>query len=182
VKRWRSYIFFGLTGTVNDTSADQTLLNWDDEQWLDIMVYLIFEGGCYAKVIDRWNEPDIWLRIKRDGKRYDEYGDVDTMIIQLQKKLKGFFYPIYKYSKCVVAFKAIIMQVNYLFICRCIWCWLSFNLRWRSSSHHFSDFTLQTERGITEPQPSFSCFWWSILNFYILATMYSKTLQVNERA
>ena len=167
-------LFFGLSGTGKTTlSADpKRYLIGDDEHGWDNSGVFNFEGGCYAKVIDlsAEKEPDISRAIRRDAllenvviKENGEPYFEDKSITENTRVS----YPIYHINKIVLPSKAgHAKKVIYL------------------SADAFgvlppvSVYTSKlagTERGITEPQPSFSpAFGEAFLTLH--PTAYSKTL------
>lgn len=180
-------VFFGLSGTGKTTlSADpkRYLIGDDEHGWDDNGVFN-YEGGCYAKVIDlsAEKEPDIFGAIKRDALLenviVDEQGNVNYLDNSITENTRV-SYPIYHINKIVLPSKAghakkIIYlsadafgvlppvsiltdeQAQYYFLCG------------------YTSKMAGTERGVTEPQPSFSpAFGEAFLTLH--PTMYSKTL------
>ncbi|CAM3494665.1 phosphoenolpyruvate carboxykinase (ATP) [Flavobacterium gelidilacus] len=180
-------IFFGLSGTGKTTlSADpKRYLIGDDEHGWDNNGVFNFEGGCYAKVIDlsEENEPDIWKAIKRDALLenvvVDEYGDVDYYDHSITENSRV-SYPIYNINKIVLPSKAghaskiIYLSADAFGVLPPV----SILDEDQAQYHFLCGFTSKlagTERGITEPQPSFSpAFGEAFLTLH--PTMYSKTL------
>ena len=180
-------IFFGLSGTGKTTlSADpKRYLIGDDEHGWDNNGVFNFEGGCYAKVIDlsEDNEPDIWRAIKRDALlenvMVNEYGEVDYYDHSITENSRV-SYPIYNISKIVLPSKAghakkiIYLSADAFGVLPPV-----SSLDDDQAQYHFlCGYTSKlagTERGITEPQPSFSpAFGEAFLTLH--PTMYSKTL------
>ncbi len=180
-------VFFGLSGTGKTTlSADpkRYLIGDDEHGWDDNGVFN-FEGGCYAKVIDlsEENEPDIWRAIKRDALLenvvVDEYGDVDYYDHSITENSRV-SYPIYHINKIVLPSKAghaskiIYLSADAFGVLPPV----SILDEDQAQYHFLCGFTSKlagTERGITEPQPSFSpAFGEAFLTLH--PTMYSKTL------
>lgn len=180
-------VFFGLSGTGKTTlSADpKRYLIGDDEHGWDHNGVFNFEGGCYAKVIDlsQKNEPDIWRAIKRDALlenvAVNEYGEVDFYDHTITENSRV-SYPIYHINKIVLPSKAghaskiIYLSADAFGVLPPV----SLLDDAQAQYHFLCGFTSKlagTERGITEPQPSFSpAFGEAFLTLH--PTMYSKTL------
>lgn len=180
-------IFFGLSGTGKTTlSADpkRYLIGDDEHGWDDNGVFN-YEGGCYAKVIDlsEENEPDIWRAIKRDALLenvvVNEYGEVDYYDHTITENSRV-SYPIYHINKIVLPSKAghaskiIYLSADAFGVLPPV----SILDDEQAQYHFLCGYTSKlagTERGITEPQPSFSpAFGEAFLTLH--PTMYSKTL------
>ncbi len=165
-------IFFGLSGTGKTTlSADpKRLLIGDDEHGWDDDGIFNFEGGCYAKVIDLdpEKEPDIWKAIKRDALLenvvVDENGHIDFSDTSKTQNTRV-SYPIYHIenivkpvSKAGHAQKVIFLTADAFGVLPPV----SKLTKDQTKYHFLSGYTAKvagTERGITEPVPSFSaCF------------------------
>ncbi len=180
-------VFFGLSGTGKTTlSADpKRYLIGDDEHGWDHNGVFNFEGGCYAKVIDlsEKNEPDIWRAIKRDALlenvSVNEYGEVDFYNHSITENSRV-SYPIYHINKIVLPSKAghaskiIYLSADAFGVLPPV----SVLNDAQAQYHFLCGFTSKlagTERGITEPLPSFSpAFGEAFLTLH--PTMYSKTL------
>jgi phosphoenolpyruvate carboxykinase (ATP) len=180
-------VFFGLSGTGKTTlSADpKRYLIGDDEHGWDHNGVFNFEGGCYAKVIDlsEKNEPDIWRAIKRDALlenvAVNEYGEVDFYDHTITENSRV-SYPIYHINKIVLPSKAghaskiIYLSADAFGVLPPV----SILDDAQAQYHFLCGFTSKlagTERGITEPQPSFSpAFGEAFLTLH--PTIYSKTL------
>ena len=180
-------IFFGLSGTGKTTlSADpkRYLIGDDEHGWDDHGVFN-YEGGCYAKVINlsEENEPDIWRAIRRDALlenvTVDDEGNIDYSDGSTTENTRV-SYPIYYISKIVLpsraghAKKIIYLSADAFGVLPPVSI-----LDEQSAQYHFlSGFTSKlagTERGITEPVPSFSpAFGEAFLTLH--PTMYAKTL------
>ena len=180
-------VFFGLSGTGKTTlSADpKRYLIGDDEHGWDNNGVFNYEGGCYAKVIDlsEENEPDIWRAIKRDALLenvvVNEYGEVDYYDHSITENSRV-SYPIYHINKIVLpseaghAKKIIYLSADAFGVLPPV----SILDDDQAQYHFLCGYTSKlagTERGITEPQPSFSpAFGEAFLTLH--PTMYSKTL------
>ncbi|GGD16339.1 phosphoenolpyruvate carboxykinase (ATP) [Flavobacterium orientale] len=180
-------VFFGLSGTGKTTlSADpKRYLIGDDEHGWDNNGVFNYEGGCYAKVIDlsEENEPDIWRAIKRDALLenvvVNEYGEVDYYDHSITENSRV-SYPIYHINKIVLPSKAghakkiIYLSADAFGVLPPV----SILDEDQAQYHFLCGYTSKlagTERGITEPQPSFSpAFGEAFLTLH--PTMYSKTL------
>ncbi len=180
-------IFFGLSGTGKTTlSADpkRYLIGDDEHGWDDNGVFN-FEGGCYAKVIDlsEKNEPDIWRAIKRDALlenvMVDEYGEINYYDHSITENSRV-SYPIYHINKIVLPSKAghakkiIYLSADAFGVLPPV-----STLDDDQAQYHFlCGYTSKlagTERGITEPVPSFSpAFGEAFLTLH--PTRYSQTL------
>ncbi len=165
-------IFFGLSGTGKTTlSADpKRLLIGDDEHGWDDEGIFNFEGGCYAKVIDlsKEKEPDIWNAIKRDALLenvvVDENGHIDFSSSAKTQNTRV-SYPIYHIENIVKPVSKAGHAKTVIFLTADAFGVLPpvSKLTPDQTKYHFlSGYTAKvagTERGITEPQPSFSaCF------------------------
>ena len=180
-------VFFGLSGTGKTTlSADpKRFLIGDDEHGWDNNGVFNFEGGCYAKVIDlnEDNEPEIWKAIKRDALLenviVNEYGEIDYSDHSITENSRV-SYPIYHINKIVLpsksghANKIIYLSADAFGVLPPVSI-LDDN---QAQYHFLCGYTSKlagTERGITEPEPSFSpAFGEAFLTLH--PTMYSKTL------
>ena len=180
-------VFFGLSGTGKTTlSADpkRYLIGDDEHGWDDNGVFN-YEGGCYAKVIDlsENNEPDIWRAIKRDALLenviVDEYGEINYFDHSITENSRV-SYPIYHINKIVLPSKAghaskiIYLSADAFGVLPPV----SILDEDQAQYHFLCGYTSKlagTERGITEPEPSFSpAFGEAFLTLH--PTMYSKTL------
>ena len=181
-------IFFGLSGTGKTTlSADpKRFLIGDDEHGWDDHGVFNYEGGCYAKVIDlaEDKEPDIWRAIKRDALLENvtvkEDGTPDYTAAASKTENTRVSYPIYHISKIVLpsraghASKIIYLSADAFGVLPPVSI-LDDN---QAQYHFLCGYTSKlagTERGITEPQMSFSpAFGEAFLTLH--PTMYAKTL------
>ncbi len=180
-------LFFGLSGTGKTTlSADpKRFLIGDDEHGWDAHGVFNYEGGCYAKTINlcKENEPDIWRAIKRDALlenvTVNEDGTPDYSDGSVTENTRV-SYPIYHISKIVLpsraghAKKIIYLSADAFGVLPPVSI-----LDEKSAQYHFlCGFTSKlagTERGITEPVPSFSpAFGEAFLTVH--PTIYAKVL------
>jgi phosphoenolpyruvate carboxykinase (ATP) len=165
-------IFFGLSGTGKTTlSADPNrALIGDDEHGWDNDGIFNFEGGCYAKTIDLdpEKEPDIFHAIKKDALLenvgVNENGEIDFSDDSKTKNTRV-SYPIYHIKNIVKPVSKAGHAKNVIFLTADAFGVLPpvSKLTPEQTEYHFiSGYTAKvagTERGITEPQPSFSaCF------------------------
>ena len=180
-------LFFGLSGTGKTTlSADpKRYLIGDDEHGWDHNGVFNFEGGCYAKVIDltEEKEPDIFKAIRRDSLLenvvVNEYGETDYTDNSITENTRV-SYPIYHISKIVLPSKAghakkiVYLSADAFGVLPPV----SILNEDQAQYHFLCGYTSKlagTERGITEPEPSFSpAFGEAFLTLH--PTMYSKTL------
>jgi phosphoenolpyruvate carboxykinase (ATP) len=166
-------VFFGLSGTGKTTlSADPTrgLIGDDEHGWSDDGVYN-FEGGCYAKVIrlSKEGEPEIYATTERFGTILENVVvDPETRIIDLDDESitenTRASYPIHFIPNHVPSGKAGHPQ-NVVFLTADAFGVLPpiSKLTPEQAMYHFlSGYTAKvagTERGVTEPQATFSaCF------------------------
>ena len=180
-------VFFGLSGTGKTTlSADpkRYLIGDDEHGWDDNGVFN-YEGGCYAKVIDlsENNEPDIWRAIKRDALLenviVDEYGEINYYDHTITENSRV-SYPIYHINKIVLPSKAghankiIYLSADAFGVLPPV----SILDEDQAQYHFLCGYTSKlagTERGVTEPEPSFSpAFGEAFLTLH--PTRYSQTL------
>lgn len=180
-------LFFGLSGTGKTTlSADpkRYLIGDDEHGWDDNGVFN-YEGGCYAKVIDltEEKEPDIFRAIKRDALLENvvvhENGETDYKDGSITENTRV-SYPIYHINKIVLPSKAghakkiVYLSADAFGVLPPV----SVLDDDQAQYHFLCGYTSKlagTERGITEPQPSFSpAFGEAFLTLH--PTMYSKTL------
>lgn len=181
-------IFFGLSGTGKTTlSADpKRALIGDDEHGWDEDGIFNFEGGCYAKTIDLdpAKEPDIYNAIKRDALLenvvVNKNGEIDFSDGSKTKNTRV-SYPIYHIPNAVTPVSKGGHAKNVIFLTADAFGVLPpvSRLSPEQTEYHFiSGYTAKvagTERGITEPQPSFSaCFGAAFL--MLDPTVYAKLL------
>jgi phosphoenolpyruvate carboxykinase (ATP) len=181
-------IFFGLSGTGKTTlSADpkRRLIGDDEHGWDDDGIFN-FEGGCYAKTInlDPEKEPDIYNAIKRDALLENvvvkEDGKVDFADSSKTQNTRV-SYPIYHINNIVKPVSKAGHAKNVIFLTADAFGVLPpvAKLTKDQTRYHFiSGYTAKvagTERGITEPVPSFSaCFGAAFL--LLDPTMYANEL------
>jgi len=165
-------IFFGLSGTGKttlSTDPERALIGDDEHGWDDQGVFN-FEGGCYAKCINlsKENEPDIYKAIKRDALLenvvVNEDGSIDFNSAAKTENTRV-SYPIYHIdnivrpvSKAGHANRVIFLTADAFGVLPPV-----SRLTPEQTMYYFlSGYTAKvagTERGIKEPQPSFSaCF------------------------
>ena len=184
-------IFFGLSGTGKTTlSTDpKRLLIGDDEHGWDDNGVFNFEGGCYAKVInlDKESEPDIYNAIKRDALLENvtvaEDGTIDFNDKSVTENTRV-SYPINHINNIVqkVAGKSAGPDAkNVIFLSADAFGVLppvSILTPEQTKYYFLSGFTAKlagTERGITEPTPTFSaCFGQAFLELH--PTKYAEEL------
>jgi phosphoenolpyruvate carboxykinase (ATP) len=181
-------IFFGLSGTGKTTlSTDpKRLLIGDDEHGWDDEGVFNFEGGCYAKVInlDKDSEPDIYNAIRRDALlenvTVDAAGKIDfsdksvtenTRVSYPINHIKNIVKPV---SKAGPAEKVIFLSADAFGVLPPV----SILTPEQTQYYFLSGFTAKlagTERGITEPTPTFSaCFGAAFLSLH--PTKYGEEL------
>ena len=188
LKGGNTAIFFGLSGTGKTTlSTDpKRLLIGDDEHGWDNDGVFNFEGGCYAKVInlDKDSEPDIWNAIKRDALLENVTVRADGSIDFADKSVTEntrVSYPIYHIenivkpvSKGPAAEKVIFLSADAFGVLPPV----SILTPEQTKYYFLSGFTAKlagTERGITEPTPTFSaCFGAAFLSLH--PTKYGEEL------
>ena len=173
-------LFFGLSGTGKTTlSTDpKRLLIGDDEHGWDDNGIFNFEGGCYAKVInlDKDSEPDIYNAIKRnallENVTVDENGHCDFNDGSVTENTRV-SYPIDHIEKIVRPVSAAPAAKNVIFLSADAFGVLppvSILTPEQTQYYFLSGFTAKlagTERGITEPTPTFSaCFGQAFLELH----------------
>ena len=181
-------LFFGLSGTGKTTlSTDpKRLLIGDDEHGWDDNGVFNFEGGCYAKVIDldKESEPDIYNAICRDALlenvTVDENGKIDFHDKSVTENTRV-SYPIDHIEKIVRPVSAGPDAKNVIFLSADAFGVLppvSILTPEQTQYYFLSGFTSKlagTERGITEPTPTFSaCFGQAFLELH--PTKYGEEL------
>ena len=181
-------LFFGLSGTGKTTlSTDpKRLLIGDDEHGWDDNGVFNFEGGCYAKVInlDKESEPDIYNAIKRnallENVTVDENGVCDFADDSVTENTRV-SYPIDHIEKIVRPVSAAPDAKNVIFLSADAFGVLppvSVLTPEQAQYYFLSGFTSKlagTERGITEPTPTFSaCFGQAFLELH--PTKYAEEL------
>ena len=183
-----SAIFFGLSGTGKTTlSTDpKRLLIGDDEHGWDDEGVFNFEGGCYAKVInlDKESEPDIWNAIKRDALlencTVNAEGEINFADKSVTENTRV-SYPIYHIENIVKpvskgphAKQVIFLSADAFGVLPPV----SILNPAQTQYYFLSGFTAKlagTERGITEPTPTFSaCFGAAFLSLH--PTKYGEEL------
>lgn len=183
-----SAVFFGLSGTGKTTlSADpaRKLIGDDEHGWADDSVFN-FEGGCYAKVINlsKENEPDIWNAIRRnallENVTVGPKGKIDFADKSVTENTRV-SYPIFHIenivkpvSKAPAAKKVIFLSADAFGVLPPV----SILTPEQTKYYFLSGFTAKlagTERGITEPTPTFSaCFGAAFLSLH--PTKYGEEL------
>ena len=181
-------IFFGLSGTGKTTlSTDpKRLLIGDDEHGWDDNGVFNFEGGCYAKVInlDKDSEPDIYNAIKRnallENVTLDENGKIDFADKSVTENTRV-SYPINHIQNIVRPISSAPAAKNVIFLSADAFGVLppvSVLTPEQTKYYFLSGFTAKlagTERGITEPTPTFSaCFGAAFLSLH--PTKYGEEL------
>ncbi|MCI8350033.1 MAG: phosphoenolpyruvate carboxykinase (ATP) [Oscillospiraceae bacterium] len=181
-------IFFGLSGTGKTTlSTDpKRLLIGDDEHGWDDNGVFNFEGGCYAKVInlDKESEPDIYNAIRRnallENVTLDAQGKIDFNDKSVTENTRV-SYPIDHIEKIVRPVSAAPAAKNVIFLSADAFGVLppvSVLTPEQTQYYFLSGFTAKlagTERGITEPTPTFSaCFGQAFLELH--PTKYAEEL------
>lgn len=181
-------IFFGLSGTGKTTlSTDpKRLLIGDDEHGWDDNGVFNLEGGCYAKVInlDKESEPDIYNAIKRNALLENVSVDKDGKIDFADKSVTEntrVSYPICHIEKMVRPISHGPHAKSVIFLSADAYGVLppvSILTPEQTQYYFLSGFTAKlagTERGITEPQPTFSaCFGQAFLELH--PTKYAEEL------
>ena len=181
-------VFFGLSGTGKTTlSTDpKRELIGDDEHGWDNDGVFNFEGGCYAKTIDlsKENEPDIYEAIKRDALlenvTVDANGKIDfkdgsvTQNTRVSYPINHIHNIVKPVSKAGHATKVIFLTADAFGVMPPV-----SKLTPEQTKYYFlSGFTAKlagTERGVTEPQPTFSaCFGKAFLSLH--PTQYGQEL------
>ncbi len=187
-------IFFGLSGTGKTTlSTDpKRLLIGDDEHGWDDNGVFNLEGGCYAKVInlDAESEPDIYNAIKKDALlenvTVDENGKIDfadksvtenTRVSYPINHIKNIVKPV---SSAPAAKSVIFLSADAFGVLPPV----SILTPEQTQYYFLSGFTAKlagTERGITEPTPTFSaCFGQAFLELH--PTKYAQELVKKMKA
>ena len=181
-------IFFGLSGTGKTTlSTDpkRKLIGDDEHGWDDQGVFNL-EGGCYAKVInlDKEAEPDIYGAITRDALlenvTVDKNGKIDFADKSVTENTRV-SYPIYHIhniqrpeSQGPAAKQVIFLSADAFGVLPPV----SILNAEQTKYYFLSGFTAKlagTERGITEPTPTFSaCFGQAFLELH--PTKYAEEL------
>ena len=181
-------IFFGLSGTGKTTlSTDpKRLLIGDDEHGWDDNGVFNLEGGCYAKVInlDKESEPDIYRAIRRDALLENVTVDAQGKINFADKSVTEntrVSYPINHIEKIVKPISHGPHAKNVIFLSADAFGVLppvSILTPEQTQYYFLSGFTAKlagTERGITEPTPTFSaCFGQAFLELH--PTKYAEEL------
>ena len=183
-----SAIFFGLSGTGKTTlSTDpKRLLIGDDEHGWDNEGVFNYEGGCYAKVInlDKESEPDIYNAIRRDALLENVTVDAEGKINFADKSVTEntrVSYPIHHIENIVKpvskgphAKQVIFLSADAFGVLPPV----SILNEEQAQYYFLSGFTAKlagTERGITEPTPTFSaCFGAAFLSLH--PTKYAEEL------
>ena len=184
-------IFFGLSGTGKTTlSTDpKRLLIGDDEHGWDDEGVFNFEGGCYAKVInlDKESEPDIYNAIRRnallENVTVDANGKIDfkdksvtenTLVSYPINHIEKIVEPVHGKSAGPAAENVIFLSADAFGVLPPV----SILTPDQCKYYFLSGFTAKlagTERGITEPTPTFSaCFGQAFLELH--PTKYAEEL------
>ena len=184
-------IFFGLSGTgktTHSTDPKRLLIGDDEHGWDDEGVFN-FEGGCYAKVInlDKESEPDIYNAIKRnallENVTVDAAGKIDfkdksvtenTRVSYPIDHIEKIVQPVHGKSAGPAAENVIFLSADAFGVLPPV----SILTPDQCKYYFLSGFTAKlagTERGITEPTPTFSaCFGQAFLELH--PTKYAEEL------
>ena len=184
-------IFFGLSGTGKttlSTDPNRLLIGGDEHGWDDNGVFN-FEGGCYAKVInlDKESEPDIYNAIRRDALlenvTVDENGKIDfadktvtenTRVSYPIDHIENIASKVNGVSSGPAAKNVIFLSADAFGVLPPV----SVLTPEQTQYYFLSGFTAKlagTERGITEPTPTFSaCFGQAFLELH--PTKYAEEL------
>ncbi len=181
-------VFFGLSGTGKttlSTDSSRQLIGDDEHGWDDEGVFN-FEGGCYAKTInlDKDSEPEIYGAIKRDALlenvTVDANGKIDFTDNSVTENTRV-SYPIYHIENIVTPVSKAGHAKKVIFLSADAFGTLPpvSKLTPDQTKYHFlSGFTAKlagTERGVTEPTPTFSaCFGAAFLTLH--PTKYGEEL------
>ncbi len=187
-KDGNSAIFFGLSGTGKttlSTDPERALIGDDEHGWDDDGIFN-FEGGCYAKTIslDPEQEPEIFKAIRRDALLENVVThDDNTIDFHDGSKTENtrVSYPIYHiknivkpHSKGNAATKVIFLSADAFGVLPPV----SILTPEQTQYHFLSGFTAKlagTERGISDPTPTFSaCFGAAFLSLH--PSKYASTL------
>jgi len=187
-------VFFGLSGTGKttlSTDPNRELIGDDEHGWDDNGIFN-FEGGCYAKTIQlsKENEPDIYNAIRRDALlenvAVDEHGKINFDNNSKTENTRV-SYPIHHIDNIVKpvsraghATKVIFLTADAFGVLPAV-----AKLTPEQAEYYFlSGFTAKlagTERGITEPMPTFSsCFGAAFLSLH--PTQYAEVLNQRMQA
>ena len=187
-------IFFGLSGTGKttlSTDPDRALIGDDEHGWDEHGVFN-FEGGCYAKTINLSpdHEPEIYQAIRRDALlenvAVDKAGRIDYGDSSRTENTRV-SYPIYHIQNIVKptsvgghAKQVIFLTADAFGVLPPV-----SRLTDAQTKYHFlSGFTAKlagTERGVTEPTPTFSsCFGAAFLSLH--PSRYAEVLIERMRA
>jgi phosphoenolpyruvate carboxykinase (ATP) len=177
-------IFFGLSGTLS-TDPKRELIGDDEHGWDNDGVFN-FEGGCYAKTIDlsKENEPDIYAAITKDALlenvTLDANGKIDftddsvTQNTRVSYPINHIHNIVKPVSKAGHANKVIFLTADAFGVLPPV-CKLTPE---QTKYYFLSGFTAKlagTERGVTEPTPTFSaCFGKAFLSLH--PTQYGEEL------
>ncbi|MFP4059720.1 MAG: phosphoenolpyruvate carboxykinase (ATP) [Bacteroidota bacterium] len=189
-------IFFGLSGTGKttlSTDPDRALIGDDEHGWDDEGVFNL-EGGCYAKTInlDPEKEPEIFDAIKRDALLenvviHKETGEIDFSDNSKTENTRV-SYPIDHIHNIVKPVSKGTHPKNVIFLTADAFGVLPpvARLNREQTMYHFlSGYTAKvagTERGITEPVPSFSsCFGAAFLTLHpmVYAHLLAKKMELH---
>lgn len=181
-------IFFGLSGTGKttlSTDPNRQLIGDDEHGWDDDGIFN-FEGGCYAKTINlsQENEPEIYQAIKRNALLENVVvkpnGDVDffdaskTENTRVSYPINHILNIVEPVSKAGHARKIIFLTADAFGVLPPV----SILTDEQTQYHFLSGFTAKlagTERGVKEPQPTFSaCFGAAFLSLH--PTVYADVL------
>lgn len=173
-------LFFGLSGTGKttlSTDPERQLIGDDEHGWDDDGVFN-FEGGCYAKTINLnpLAEPEIFRAIRRDAllenvvvnaDGYIDFNDAskteNTRVTYPIRHIENIVKPV---SKAGHASKVIFLTADAYGVLPPV----SVLTDEQAQYHFLSGFTAKlagTERGVTEPTPTFSaCFGAAFLSLH----------------